>query len=77
MIVLPWAKMKELAGTRSTPPGEGDIWHIFLGRYEMLPINGEKVSVGWSLDPVGSNDNHYPEKFSAIQFTRTALNSAL
>jgi hypothetical protein len=61
---------------RMTPPAEGDIWKLFLGRYEMLPINGEKVSVGWSLDPVGSNDNHCPEKFSAIQFTQIGPDSA-
>mgnify|MGYP000037537090 FL=1 len=73
MIVLPWAGMKELAGERATPPAEGDVWRFFLGRYEMLPINGEQVSVGWALDPIGTNDNHYPEKFSTIQFTQRLL----
>ncbi len=73
MIVLPWAGMKELAGERATPPAEGDSWRIFLGRYELLPINGEQVSVGWALDPIGTNDNHYPEKFSAIRFTQRLL----
>jgi hypothetical protein len=73
MIVLPWTGMKELAGNRSTPPAEGDVWRFFLGRYETLPINGKRVGVGWALDPIGSNDNHYPEKFSAIQFTQTVL----
>ena len=73
MVMLPWAGMKELAGDRSTPPSEGDTWRIFLGRYEMLPINGENVSVGWALDPIGTDDNHYPEKFSTIQFTQALL----
>ena len=73
LVALPWAGMADLAGGRPIPPGEGDIWRIFLGRYEMLPINGEKVSVGWALDPIGTNDNHYPEKFSSIQFTQSLI----
>lgn len=71
LIVFPWSGMKNLAGLRATPPAEGDIWRIFLGRYETLSMNGEKVSVGWALDPIGNNDNHYPEKFSMIQFTQS------
>ncbi|MFN8445387.1 MAG: carbohydrate-binding family 9-like protein [Caldilineaceae bacterium] len=71
LVVLPWSGMKELAGSRALPPEEGDSWRFFLGRYETLSMNGEKVSVGWALDPIGSNDNHYPEKFSTIQFTQT------
>ena len=73
LVVLPWAGMQELAGARPTPPIAGDQWRIFLGRYEMLPINGEKVSVGWAVDPIGTNDNHYPEKFSAFEFTERLL----
>lgn len=48
LIVLPWSGMKELAGHRALPPKEGDIWRFFLGRYETLSMNGEKVSVGWA-----------------------------
>jgi len=73
MIVLPWAGMREIAAGRTIPPAEGDTWKIFLGRYEQLRINGEQVSVGWALDPIGSNDNHYPEKFSEVRFTQTRL----
>jgi len=73
MIVLPWMGMKEFVVNRAMPPAEGDIWKIFLGRYEILGINGEKVSVGWALDPIGSDDNHYPERFSEIRFTQKLL----
>ena len=75
MILLPWKGMQEFVVNQSLPPTEGDVWKIFLGRYELLKINGEQVSVGWALDPIGSNDNHYPEKFSAIQFTQTLSQS--
>jgi hypothetical protein len=73
MIVLPWSGMIELAGNRPIPPADGDIWRFFLGRYETLHINGKETSVGWALDPVGVNDNHYPEKFSNIKFTQKLL----
>jgi hypothetical protein len=73
LIVLPWAGMQDLAGKRTTPPAEGDIWNFFLRRYETLPMNGEQVSVGWALDPIGTNDNHYPEKYSPIKFTQKLL----
>lgn len=68
-LAFPWSGMKWLANGRSLPPKSGDLWNIFLGRYEQLKLNGETVSVGWALDSIGSDDNHYPEKFSHILFS--------
>lgn len=67
-IAFPWSGMKWLANGRTLPPKDGDIWNIFLGRYQQMKNNGTKTSVGWSLDSIGTDDNHYPEKFSKIKF---------
>ncbi len=69
-IKIPWASLKYLAVDRNLPPTSGDVWKIFLGRYENLRINGEEVAVGWSWDKVGSNDNHRPELFTPITFIK-------
>ena len=69
-IKIPWKSMEHLAGDRNYPPQEGDLWKIFFARYENLRINGETVPVGWSWDTVGSDDNHRPETFTEIVFTK-------
>ncbi|HIT35420.1 MAG TPA: carbohydrate-binding family 9-like protein [Candidatus Faecousia intestinavium] len=69
-IAFPWEGMRDLAGGRSLPPKDGDVWSLFLGRYNNLPLNGGHISVGWSWDPVGSDDNHRPEAFTRFRFSQ-------
>lgn len=69
-IAFSWEGMRDLAGGRSLPPKDGDVWSLFLGRYNNLPLNGGNVSVGWSWDPVGSDDNHRPEAFTRFRFSQ-------
>lgn len=69
-IKLPWSGMKWLAVDREYPPSEGDIWKIFFARYDNLRINGKTEAVGWSWDYIGSDDNHRPELFTPITFTK-------
>lgn len=69
-IRIPWESLKWLANGQSLPPQEGDIWKMFLGRYENLRVNGKQIAVGWSWDPIGSDDNHAPEKFTPITFVK-------
>jgi len=68
-FAFPWSGMTHLANGRKLPPNNGDIWKIFIGRYEMLNINGKEESVGWAWDKIGTDDNHYPELFTPIEFT--------
>jgi hypothetical protein len=68
-LAFPWQGMKWLADGRSLPPNEDDIWRLFLGRYEKMMLNGEETHVGWAWDKIGTNDNHYPERFTAVSFT--------
>jgi hypothetical protein len=68
-IAFPWDGMTRLAGGRSLPPEENDIWRIFLGRFGKMPIGNSVVSNSMSLDPVGDNDNHLPERFTRVSFS--------
>ena len=72
-FAFPWAGMAWLAGGRPLPPKDGDEWRIFMGRYEKLHLNGEEISAGWAWDKIGTNDNHYPEKFTPIRFSQSLL----
>lgn len=69
-IKIPWDSMNWLTLGKNTPPKDGDTMKIFLARYENLRINGRVEAVGWSWDYIGSDDNHYPEKFTEITFMR-------
>jgi hypothetical protein len=68
-LAFPWAGMAWLADGRALPPEDGDTWRLFLGRYEKFNISGEDIHAGWSWNPVGSTDNHFPECFTRIQFS--------
>lgn len=67
-LAFPWAGMGWLANGRALPPGDGDIWRIFFGRYQPVELSGTAQTVGWSWHPIGSNDNHVPEGFTPIRF---------
>lgn len=69
-LKIPWKSLKFLANGRSYPPQSGDVWKMFFARYDNLRLNGEIVSTGWSWDYIGSNDNHRPELFTEITFTK-------
>ena len=68
-IAFPWKGMTQLAGGRSLPPRDNDIWRIFLGRFGKLAIGNNIVSNSMSLDPVGDPDNHLPERFTRVSFS--------
>jgi hypothetical protein len=72
-LAFPWQGMKWLANGRSLPPVDGDIWRLFLGRYERLMLNGEETHVGWAWDAIGTNDNHHPERFTTISFATATV----
>lgn len=72
-FAFPWSGMKWLANGRDLPPKDGDVWRIFMGRYEKLHINGQEVSVGWAWDEVGTDDNHAPERFTEIRLSEETL----
>jgi hypothetical protein len=69
-LAFPWSGMRWLANGRALPPAGGDVWRLFLGRYQKLMLNGQETHVGWSWDKIGTDDNHYPERFTPISFSR-------
>ena len=68
MLKFPWAGMKHLAENRSLPPKDGDIWKMFLGRFQKIDVGEEQVQAAWCLSSHGTYDTHMPEKFTAIEF---------
>ncbi len=72
-IAFPWAGMKHLAGGRSLPPNQGDEWRIFFGRFEKLPVGNGVVSAAWSWGRIGDRDNHIPERFTRVDFSREVV----
>ena len=72
-LAFPWAGMKHLAAGRSLPPKDGDEWRIFFGRFEKLPVGNGVVSPAWSWGPIGDRDNHIPERFTRVDFSRAVV----
>jgi hypothetical protein len=74
LVTLPWAGLADLAGGRSLPPGDGDTWGMFLGRFEQVAArDGSRVTAGWAAGAFGVADTHVPECFTQIVFDTTAL----
>ena len=67
-LAFPWEGMKWLASGRSLPPKQGDMWRLFLCRYQKFYMNGTKIHTGWAWNKVGTSDNHFPERFTNIHF---------
>jgi hypothetical protein len=73
-IAIPWVSLKDLANGRSLPPADGDVWGIFLGRFEQLAGRepGTSVTGGWAAGTFGVADTHIPESFTQVTFSRAA-----
>ena len=69
-ITIPWKSLAPLAGERSLPPQSGDIWKLFLGRFDKKIVNGVEVSPhpASSLRSHGVYDTHLPEEWARISF---------
>ena len=69
-IGIPWSSLELLANGRSLPPTDGDIWNMFLGRFQKLMVGGKEVQPhpAMVLSSHGVYDTHLPEKWSKIQF---------
>lgn len=69
-IAIPWNSLGLLANGRKLPPAYGDIWSMFLGRFQKLILSGKEVlpHPATALNSHGIYDTHLPEKWSRIQF---------
>jgi hypothetical protein len=70
-LAFPWQGMKWLANGRSLPPKAGDIWRLFLGRFQKLTSSGQEVNPhpAWAWNRHGVYDTHLPECFTYIHFS--------
>jgi hypothetical protein len=67
-LVIPWAGLADLAGGRSLPPKDGDVWGIFMGRFQQIATRSDVVTAGWAAHPFGVADTHVPECFTKVRF---------
>jgi hypothetical protein len=69
-IAIPWESLGLLAGDRSLPPKPGDVWSLFLGRFQKLMAGGQEVNPhpAMALNSHGIYDTHLPHKWSRIEF---------
>ncbi|MHA1911203.1 MAG: carbohydrate-binding family 9-like protein, partial [Candidatus Kariarchaeaceae archaeon] len=42
-LAFPWKGMKHLAGKRSLPPKDGDVWRMDFSRFEKICVDGKEV----------------------------------
>ena len=70
-IAIPWTSLADLANGRSLPPQDGDVWGIFLGRFQQLATRSphSTATAGWGASPIGVADTHVPESFTRVTFT--------
>jgi len=69
-IAIPWSSLSILSNGRSIPPSHGDVWTMFLGRFQKLVASGIEVEPhpAMALTSHGVNDTHLPDKWSRIEF---------
>jgi hypothetical protein len=74
-VVLPWNGMAWLANGRSLPPGDGDVWRIFFGRFEKMTAGGIEIQPhpAWCWNKHGVLDTHVPECFTYVHFSHRAV----
>ena len=70
-VAIPWSSLADLSNGRSLPPEDGDVWGIFLGRFEQLATRSPErtATAGWGASPIGVADTHVPESFTRVRFS--------
>lgn len=74
-IAIPWSSLHLLANGRAVPPNNGDVWNMFLGRFQKLMIGGKEVEPhpAMALNSHGVYDTHLTDKWSRIKFITSML----
>jgi len=69
-IAIPWPSLAIVAADRPVPPQAGDVWTMFLGRFQRLVVGGQEVQPhpAMALDSHGVYDTHQPERWSRVRF---------
>ena len=72
-IAFPWQGLKHLAGDRSLPAKEGDIWRMDISRFQWIEEGGNRTCPGWAWNSHGVYDSHTPERFTYIHFSEKTV----
>jgi hypothetical protein len=69
-LAIPWNSLKILDEERAVPPVSGDVWTMFLGRFQKFMPGGVEVvpHPAMALNCHGVYDTHLTEKWSSIVF---------
>ena len=69
-VAIPWISLQLLDSERTIPPVQGDVWNMFLGRFQKLITSGKEVipHPAMALNCHGIYDTHLIEKWSKIGF---------
>ncbi len=69
-IAVPWSSLQLLASGRNIPPVHGEVWSMFLGRFQKLMAGGREITPhpAMALNSHGIYDTHLPDKWSRILF---------
>lgn len=78
-VAIPWKSLALLAGSRATPPRDGDIWRIDCSRFQQYDHNGLKLAcpAGWAWKTHGTFDSHMPEEFPVIMFSTKPVKAGI
>lgn len=74
-LAFPWRGLADIAGGRSLPPKDGDVWRIDCSRFEKIGRNREVLDpcVGWTWNRHGHYDSHIPEVFPYVTFSEKSV----
>lgn len=75
-LAFPWSGMKLLAGDKSLPPRNGDVWRMDLSRFQKFRDRDSTINPGWAWNTHGTYDSHIPELFTYIHFTDKIVGEA-
>jgi len=74
-LAIPWEGLRLVAGERTLPPRDGDVWRLFFGRFQKLVLGGHELQPhpAWVWTPHGVADTHQPERWTTLEFSETTL----
>jgi hypothetical protein len=69
-VALPWSGLAGLPSDRPVPPRPGDLWRLFLGRFQKLQVSGGELMPhpAWTWTRQAVYDTHRPEEWLEVEF---------
>jgi len=74
-IAFPWQGLKHLAGERSLPPRDGDLWRLDFSRFQHVRMDEGGACPGWVWSSHGYRDSHIPDRFTYVHISDRMVDS--